>query len=255
MATTSPIATASPADRTALSGRSPAEAGDLTDLRQPAAQAFRLLQVGFVVAPILFGLDKFLNLLTDWTQYLAPLVPGLLGLSAQTFMYGVGVVEVPPASSSPSSPATAPTWSPPGCSASSSTSSSWGSSWTWPCATSACCSGRSPSPASPRRTPARRTSGARDRRRGPRRAAARPGPLVQLVLWGREEVGFRREFRPAGGDAGSPLQAVSTSSRSRTTTIVRYPPVAPPFARASRPSPAMQCTRQRMRCLGCTRPC
>ncbi len=94
MATTSPIATASPADRTALSGRSPAEAGDLTDLRQPAAQAFRLLQVGFVVAPILFGLDKFLNLLTDWTQYLAPLVPGLLGLSAQTFMYGVGVVEV-----------------------------------------------------------------------------------------------------------------------------------------------------------------
>ena len=94
MATTSPIATTGPASRDALSGRSPAGAGDLTDLRQPAAQAFRLLQVGFVVAPILFGLDKFLNLLTDWTQYLAPVFPGLLGLSAQTFMYGVGVVEV-----------------------------------------------------------------------------------------------------------------------------------------------------------------
>ena len=94
MATTSPVATASPARRAVRSGPSPAEAGDLTDLRQPAAQAFRLLQVGFVVAPLLFGLDKFFNLLTDWTQYLAPLVPGLLGLSAQTVMYGVGVVEI-----------------------------------------------------------------------------------------------------------------------------------------------------------------
>jgi hypothetical protein len=79
----------------ARSGPSPAAAaGDLTDLRQPAAQAFRLLQVGFTVAPIVFGLDKFLGLLTDWTQYLAPVIPRLLGLSAQTFMYGVGVVEI-----------------------------------------------------------------------------------------------------------------------------------------------------------------
>jgi hypothetical protein len=79
----------------ARSGPSPATAaGDLTDLRQPAAQAFRLLQAGFTVAPIVFGVDKFLGLLTDWTQYLAPVIPRLLGLSAQTFMYGVGVVEI-----------------------------------------------------------------------------------------------------------------------------------------------------------------
>ena len=69
-------------------------AGVLTDLRQPAAQAYRLLQVGFTVAPVIFGVDKFLGLLTDWTQYLAPVFPRLLGLSAQTFMYGVGVVEI-----------------------------------------------------------------------------------------------------------------------------------------------------------------
>jgi hypothetical protein len=84
------VRTVSPTDR--LAG-SPV-AGPLTDLRQPVAQAYRLLQVGFVVAPIAFGVDKFLHLLTDWTQYLAPVFPRLLGLSAQTFMYGVGVIEI-----------------------------------------------------------------------------------------------------------------------------------------------------------------
>jgi len=79
------------ADRLA---RPPSAAGDLTDLRQPAAQAYRLLQVGFTVAPIVFGVDKFLHLLTDWTQYLAPVFPRLLGLSAQSFMYGVGAIEI-----------------------------------------------------------------------------------------------------------------------------------------------------------------
>ena len=38
----------------------------------PAYQAYLILRTGFVVAPILFGLDKFTNLLTDWTAYLAP---------------------------------------------------------------------------------------------------------------------------------------------------------------------------------------
>ena len=38
----------------------------------PAYQAYLTLRVGFVVAPILFGLDKFTNLLADWTTYLAP---------------------------------------------------------------------------------------------------------------------------------------------------------------------------------------
>ena len=35
-------------------------------------QAFLLLRTVFTVAPILFGLDKFTNILTDWTVYLAP---------------------------------------------------------------------------------------------------------------------------------------------------------------------------------------
>jgi len=62
-------------------------------LDSPAYQAFLALRVGFAVAPILFGLDKFTNLLTDWTGYLAPMVPDILHVPAQTVMYGVGVVE------------------------------------------------------------------------------------------------------------------------------------------------------------------
>src|SRR6266542_4775310 len=64
------------------------------DLSHPATQAFRILHTGFTVAPILFGLDKFFNFLTDWPKYLAPWITNTLGISAQTFMYGVGVIEI-----------------------------------------------------------------------------------------------------------------------------------------------------------------
>ena len=59
-----------------------------------ARQAFRALQVGFVAAPILAGVDKFLHLLTDWTQYLWPGFSDLLGVPPHLFMNGVGVVEI-----------------------------------------------------------------------------------------------------------------------------------------------------------------
>lgn len=64
------------------------------DLSHPTEQAFRLLHVGFIAAPILAGLDKFTNFLTDWTQYLWPGIPDTLGISAATFMSVVGVVEI-----------------------------------------------------------------------------------------------------------------------------------------------------------------
>src|SRR5262249_4822561 len=60
----------------------------------PVGQAFWIMRVIFTVAPILFGLDKFLNVLTDWPHYLAPWIPNLIHVSPQTFMYGVGVVEI-----------------------------------------------------------------------------------------------------------------------------------------------------------------
>jgi uncharacterized membrane protein YphA (DoxX/SURF4 family) len=53
-----------------------------------------LLRIGFVVAPILFGLDKFFNWTVDWTQYLAPWIDDIVPGSAQDFMYFVGVVEI-----------------------------------------------------------------------------------------------------------------------------------------------------------------
>ena len=62
--------------------------------RDPAWQAFALLRTVFVVAPLLFGIDKFLNLLTDWPSYLAPIVTDILPLTAQQFMYAVGVIEI-----------------------------------------------------------------------------------------------------------------------------------------------------------------
>jgi hypothetical protein len=63
-------------------------------LDNPAYQAFLTLRVGFVVAPILFGLDKFTNLLVDWTTYLAPAVDRLVPGSASGAMLAVGVVEI-----------------------------------------------------------------------------------------------------------------------------------------------------------------
>src|SRR5688572_4693953 len=67
-----------------------------TTLRKdPAAQAFLLLRIGFAVAPILFGLDKFAEVLTDqWPAYLASEYNDLIPGSAQDAMYMVGIVEI-----------------------------------------------------------------------------------------------------------------------------------------------------------------
>ena len=64
------------------------------DLSDPTYQAFLLLRTGLAVAPILFGLDKFTNLLTDWPGYLAPWIDDVVPGSAQQAMYAVGVIEV-----------------------------------------------------------------------------------------------------------------------------------------------------------------
>ena len=61
----------------------------------PAAQAFMLLRIAFTVAPILFGIDKFANVLTDdWTRYLSSEFNDLLPGSAATAMNILGVVEI-----------------------------------------------------------------------------------------------------------------------------------------------------------------
>jgi uncharacterized membrane protein YphA (DoxX/SURF4 family) len=58
----------------------------------PSYQAYRILQAGFIAAPILAGVDKFFNLLVNWEQYLAPFVGNLI--TPGLFMGVVGVVEI-----------------------------------------------------------------------------------------------------------------------------------------------------------------
>ena len=60
----------------------------------PAYQAFWLLRIAFTVAPIVFGLDKFANVLVNWEKYLAPWIRDLSPLSASGTMHVVGVIEI-----------------------------------------------------------------------------------------------------------------------------------------------------------------
>ena len=61
----------------------------------PGAQAFLLLRIAFTVAPIVMGLDKFANVLTDdWTRYLAPAFNDIIPGSAADAMHIVGVIEI-----------------------------------------------------------------------------------------------------------------------------------------------------------------
>jgi len=59
-----------------------------------ARQAFLLLRTVFTVAPVVFGLDKFFGVLTDWGQYLAPQIDALIPGTAHQAMLAVGVVEI-----------------------------------------------------------------------------------------------------------------------------------------------------------------
>lgn len=62
--------------------------------QDPARQAFWMLRVGFTVLPLVMGLDKFFNVLTEWPHYLASWYNAILPGSAQTGMYIIGVVEI-----------------------------------------------------------------------------------------------------------------------------------------------------------------
>ena len=57
-------------------------------------QAFTLLRSAFVIAPIVFGLDKFTNVLVRWDQYLSPVLANPLPVSPHQAMYAVGAIEV-----------------------------------------------------------------------------------------------------------------------------------------------------------------
>jgi uncharacterized membrane protein YphA (DoxX/SURF4 family) len=65
-----------------------------TRASDPVRQAFWILRAGFVIAPILFGVDKFAHVLVNWDKYLAPQFTDLFNANAHTLMYAVGVIEI-----------------------------------------------------------------------------------------------------------------------------------------------------------------
>ena len=64
------------------------------DTHNPTYQAYQILHWGFVAAPVLAGADKFLHVLTNWDQYLAPAFARISPLGVHPTMLLVGVVEV-----------------------------------------------------------------------------------------------------------------------------------------------------------------
>ena len=60
----------------------------------PAYHAYRILHFGFVVDPILAGLDKFFHLLVNWDQYLPGVVANISPIPAHTLMLIVGIIKI-----------------------------------------------------------------------------------------------------------------------------------------------------------------
>ncbi len=68
---------------------------DLTAERKSTAyQAYQILRFGFTVAPIVAGADKFLHLLCNWDQYLAPWIARISPIGVHTLMAFAGVIEI-----------------------------------------------------------------------------------------------------------------------------------------------------------------
>jgi hypothetical protein len=65
-----------------------------TRTQSPSYQAYQILHIAFVIAPLIAGADKFFHVLVNWDQYLSPLITRLLPVSAHTFMLGVGLIEI-----------------------------------------------------------------------------------------------------------------------------------------------------------------
>jgi hypothetical protein len=62
------------------------------DVNRPSYKAYKILHFGFVAAPLAAGLDKFFDILVNWSIYLSPLVSKMI--NAQAFMKVVGIVEI-----------------------------------------------------------------------------------------------------------------------------------------------------------------
>lgn len=64
------------------------------NLNQGIRPTFNLLKLTFGIVPIVAGIDKFTNLLTNWEQYLNPALEKIIPFAPGTFMMIVGVIEI-----------------------------------------------------------------------------------------------------------------------------------------------------------------
>lgn len=65
-----------------------------TNVARPSYQAYQILRLGFTVAPIVAGLDKFFHFLVNWDQYLPSFVNNLTGGHGHQLMLVAGVIEI-----------------------------------------------------------------------------------------------------------------------------------------------------------------
>ncbi|MDQ3650032.1 MAG: hypothetical protein M3458_07060 [Acidobacteriota bacterium] len=65
-----------------------------TNVARPSYQAYQILRLGFTVAPIVAGLDKFFHFLVNWDQYLTSFVNNLTGGHGHQLMLAAGVIEI-----------------------------------------------------------------------------------------------------------------------------------------------------------------
>jgi hypothetical protein len=79
---------------TAMAGAADAHAPNESRVQDPTYQAYQILHWGFVAAPVIAGSDKFLHLLTNWDQYLAPALARMSPFGAHATMLFVGAIEV-----------------------------------------------------------------------------------------------------------------------------------------------------------------
>ena len=57
-------------------------------------QTQTLLKYTYALVPIVAGLDKFANVLTNWAEYLSPAIASVLPVEPTTFMWLVGIIEI-----------------------------------------------------------------------------------------------------------------------------------------------------------------
>jgi len=67
---------------------------ETTQSNQTVKTVFTLMKFTFGIVPVVAGLDKFTNILTNWQNYLHPAMTGILPFAPQTFMMIVGVIEI-----------------------------------------------------------------------------------------------------------------------------------------------------------------